>query len=48
MNQFKKTAIAMGLAQMTMMLSGAALAQTTDAPKTNDAPAAEPVVVRQY
>src|SRR5471032_409759 len=45
MKQFKKTAIAMGLAQMTMMLSGVALAQTTDAPKTNDAPAAEPVAV---
>jgi TonB-dependent receptor len=45
MKQFKKTAIALGLAQMTMMLSGAAIAQTSDAPKTTDAPAGEPVAV---
>jgi TonB-dependent receptor len=44
MKQFKKTAIALGLAQMTMMLSGVAAAQTTAAPKT-DAPATEPVAV---
>ncbi|MRW91302.1 TonB-dependent receptor [Duganella sp. FT80W] len=44
MKHLKKTAIALGLAQMTMMLSGAAVAQTTDAPKT-DTPAAEPVAV---
>jgi len=45
MKQFKKTAIALGLAQMTMMLSGVAVAQTTDAAKTNDAAAPEPVAV---
>jgi TonB-dependent receptor len=45
MKQFKKTAIALGLAQMTMMLSGVAVAQTTDAPKTNDTAAPEPVAV---
>jgi TonB-dependent receptor len=45
MKQFKKTAIALGLAQMTMMLSGAAVAQTSDAPKATDAPAGEPVAV---
>ena len=44
MKQFKKTAIALGLAQMTMMLGGAAVAQTSDAPKT-DAPATEPVAI---
>ncbi|MYM24823.1 TonB-dependent receptor [Duganella sp. FT135W] len=44
MKHLKKTAIAMGLAQMTMMLSGAAVAQTTDAPKPETA-AAEPVAV---
>jgi iron complex outermembrane receptor protein len=44
MKQFKKTAIAMGLAQMTMMLSGVAVAQTAAAPKT-DAPATEPIAV---
>jgi len=43
MKHLKKTAIAMGLAQMTMMLSGAAVAQTTDASKPNAA--AEPVAV---
>jgi hypothetical protein len=45
MKQFKKTAIALGLAQMTMMLSGVAVAQTSDAAKTSDTPAAEPVAV---
>lgn len=44
MKHLKKTAIALGLAQMTMMLSGAAVAQT-QAPKTTDAPAGEPVAV---
>lgn len=44
MKHLKKTAIALGLAQMTMMLSGAAVAQT-EAPKTTDAQAAEPVAV---
>ncbi|TFW29043.1 TonB-dependent receptor [Duganella callida] len=45
MKQFKKTAIALGLAQMSLMLAGAAMAQTTtDAPKT-EAPAGEPVAV---
>jgi TonB-dependent receptor len=44
MKHLKKTAIAMGLAQMTMMLSGAAVAQTTAAPKTDTA-AAEPIAV---
>ena len=39
MKHLKKTAIAMGLAQMTMMLSGAAVAQTTtDTPANNDNP----------
>ena len=44
MKHLKKTAIAMGLAQMTMMLSGAAVAQTADSPKSDTA-AAEPVAV---
>jgi iron complex outermembrane receptor protein len=44
MKQFKKTAIALGLAQMTMMLGGAAMAQTSDSAKA-DTPAGEPVAV---
>ena len=44
MKHLKKTAIALGLAQMTMMLSGVAVAQT-EAPKTTDTPAGEPVAV---
>ena len=48
MKQFKKTAIALGLAQMAMMASGASHAQTAQAPAAQSdtpAPAAAPVVV---
>jgi hypothetical protein len=39
MKQFRKTAIALGLAQMAMMAGGAAVAQTGQAPaKANAAP----------
>jgi hypothetical protein len=38
MKHLKKTAIAMGLAQMTMMLSGAAVAQTNEAPNPTPQP----------
>lgn len=44
MKQYKKTAIALGLAQMAMMASGASFAQTAEAPAT-PAPAAAPVAV---
>jgi iron complex outermembrane receptor protein len=40
MKQFKKTAIALGLAQMAIMTGGAAVAQTTQAPAKADNPAA--------
>ncbi|MTV38061.1 TonB-dependent receptor [Duganella radicis] len=43
MKHLKKTAIALGVVQMTMMLSGAAVAQTTEVPKSDVA--AEPVAV---
>nr|WP_315220582.1 TonB-dependent receptor [uncultured Duganella sp.] len=48
MKQFKKTAIALGLAQMAMMASGASHAQTAQAPAAQSdtpAPAAAPVAV---
>jgi iron complex outermembrane receptor protein len=45
MKQFKKTAIAMGLAQMAMMASGVAMAQSDQAAAKPDAAAPEPVAV---
>ncbi|USX19543.1 TonB-dependent receptor [Oxalobacteraceae bacterium OTU3REALA1] len=46
MKQFKKTAIALGLAQMAMMASSASHAQTAPAPAApTTTPAAEPVAV---
>jgi TonB-dependent receptor len=45
MKQFKKTAIAMGLAQMAMMASGVAMAQADQATAKTDAAAPEPVAV---